>query len=168
MTAKRTHWQVNALELICVISILGIVAAIAIPRFGRATEQDPDAEVSATLRMLRVAIARFHDDHGFYPGQYCGPSGPTHDVALAARQLTHPTHRDGSFPERGCPAPRAAELFGPYLRAGLPRCLLDGGQDAGLHDVSNGAGGWLYDPASGDVRINSAGIDRFGLPYRSY
>jgi len=56
------------IELIVVIAILGILAAIIIPRVGAFRESANIASDRATMRTVQGAINMFHAQHGRFPG----------------------------------------------------------------------------------------------------
>lgn len=54
-------------ELLVVISIIGILAAIAVPKFTSSTEAARSAKIQADLRTIAGAVALYHADLGEYP-----------------------------------------------------------------------------------------------------
>ena len=113
-------------ELMIVVSILGILAAIVLPKFTNASEL---AQVSATkdqLRLVRTALDRYKIDHAeAYP-----------DIANFWDALTGKTDRDGTI--------NAAGDYGPYLKSAAGNPFTNS-----TTVVAAGAGtatdGWEYD-----------------------
>jgi len=57
---------VTLLELIVVIIILGILAALALPNFGKAKESALEKEALANLRLMSAAEKIYHMENDFY------------------------------------------------------------------------------------------------------
>lgn len=55
------------IELIVVIAIIGILAAVALPRLIRAPVRAEEAVLQANLRTLRESINQFYADKGHFP-----------------------------------------------------------------------------------------------------
>jgi general secretion pathway protein G len=55
------------IELIVVIAIIGILAAIALPRLLRAPMRAEEAVLQANLRTIRESINQFYADKGHFP-----------------------------------------------------------------------------------------------------
>ncbi len=55
------------IELMVVIAIIGLLAAIALPKFGDVTSQAKVANVQGNLSSLRTSIAMFYATDGDYP-----------------------------------------------------------------------------------------------------
>lgn len=55
------------IELIVVIAIIGILAAIALPRLTHAPRRAQEAVLKTNLRAMRDAINQFYADKGHYP-----------------------------------------------------------------------------------------------------
>jgi type II secretion system protein G len=64
-------------ELIVVIAILGILAAIAIPRFTGATASANQKSVEATLRTIDGAVALYEAEKGSLPADLAAMVGET-------------------------------------------------------------------------------------------
>jgi prepilin-type N-terminal cleavage/methylation domain-containing protein len=138
-------------ELVIVMVIIGLLAAIAIPRLSRGSEGSGVATLVADLRAVRQAIYLYTLEHmNELPG-------PTADHLVT--QLTQFTNRTG-----GVSATKtAAYVFGPYLHQ-MPPCPL--GPNAGSSDVlidsansppltnTSGGEGWVYNPNTGEFIAN--------------
>lgn len=144
----------SLIELVIVIVIVGILAAIAIPRFTNAGESTTDAAVAADLDTLRKAIDLYHGEHlGKYP-----------DLARVGEQLTQysDVHGNVSATRTG------AYCYGPYVRA-IP--ALKVGPNLGSTGISAAAGsnvGWVYDETKGHITAAADTNDRRGKPYAEY
>ena len=99
-TAKRSGFSL--LELVIVVSIIGIIAAIAIPRFSRATAGATDAALTGDLAVMRNAIDMCAAEHG----------GTFPTVADIEDQLT--TYTDASGNANA--SKTTTYIYGPYLR----------------------------------------------------
>ena len=69
---KRNKKGFSLAELIVVIAILGILAAIVVPRVVENTDQARIAHDRATLRTVQGAVNMFHAQNGRYPGVNAG------------------------------------------------------------------------------------------------
>ncbi len=58
------------IELMVTISIIGILAAVAIPRFTGVTDGAKIAQVQGNLANMRTAIEMYHAKSGSYPNLY--------------------------------------------------------------------------------------------------
>ena len=90
-------------ELLIVVIILGILAAVVIPQFTNATGEAKESSLRASLSTVRQAISLYRVQHNeTYPGQG--------GWAELVTQLTTGTKADGT----------SGTQFGPYLRTGFP------------------------------------------------
>ncbi len=55
------------IELLVVITIIGILAAIALPNYIKAKNKAKEAEVKANLHTIQIALERYSTDNGEYP-----------------------------------------------------------------------------------------------------
>jgi general secretion pathway protein G len=82
-------------ELLVVISIIGILSAIAIPKFTDATKTARGAKIQADLRTMESAIAIYYASAGEYPADPAAlvtakllaaePAGPASGVEWATK-----------------------------------------------------------------------------------
>jgi len=60
------------IELLVVITIIGILAAIALPNYIKAKDKAKEAEAKASLHTIQVAVERYNTDHREYPPYLLG------------------------------------------------------------------------------------------------
>jgi len=60
------------IELLVVITIIGILAAIALPNYIRAKDKAKEAEVKANLHTIQIALERYMTDNNEYPDYLIG------------------------------------------------------------------------------------------------
>ncbi|MFO0837293.1 MAG: type II secretion system protein [Phycisphaerae bacterium] len=165
----------SIIELTIVIVILGIVAALAIPRFTHAAPP-PKKALRQSLTVLRTAIERYHDQHDAYPGQQ-SPNDSTVPAGAEAfiLQLTKFTNRDGHTSD----VRNEVYRFGPYLTGGIPECPVVADREAArrLHVVqgdsrpgfiANVSAGWVVNIDTGDIAANTDLVDAQGLRLDRY
>jgi len=142
--------------------IIGIIAAIAIPRMSRGTAGASDSALAGNLAVLRNAIDLFAAEHG---GQL-----PT--LANIEGQLTQYTD------ESNTTAPVATKdtdhIYGPYLRevpalpvgANKGKTTFTGTAPAATTDDA----GWYYNENTGEVQANCSDTetDDSGTQYNQY
>jgi prepilin-type N-terminal cleavage/methylation domain-containing protein len=132
------------IELVVVVMILGILAAVAAPKLLNTTGAATDSGVKQTLAVVRDAIERYAADRG---GQL--PADPSTDLL--------PDYLRGSFPE--CPvgeAPSAA------------RAQVATTTGAGISADATPLKGWKYSTDEGEFIINSSTQSSDGTPYDDF
>ena len=126
-------------ELIIVVSVLGILAALVIPKFTSATETARVSSTKDQLRSLRSALERYKFDHsGNYP-----PIDNFWD------SLTGATDIDGTSNPAGD--------FGPYLMQPAVNPFTNSSTVVEL-DEGTSTDGWEYDTSS-ITKIYAVGFD---------
>jgi general secretion pathway protein G len=151
-------------ELLIVVIILAILAAIIVPQFSASTNDAKAAALQSNLANLRSAIEFYYQEHGEYPGQNIATGGscPTGSTAVSAgaanseealiAQLTRYTNDDGL----ACTGKDATFKYGPYLKGAIPDNP-EGTSNtitvvsAGVLGLATGStGGWRYDTVTGE------------------
>jgi prepilin-type N-terminal cleavage/methylation domain-containing protein len=131
----------SMMELVIVMVIIGILAAIAIPRMGGGAENAKVQALQASLQEVRNRIEVYKAEH----------EGKIPDLQFVA-QMTQYTDVLGNVSDK--PAPKF--LFGPYLNAipknpysGLDtvRFLTSAGESGGARSVDRG---WTYNVVTGE------------------
>ena len=99
-------------EILIVVIILGILAAIVIPQFTEASNDARESALASDLQTLRSQIELYKVQHlEMYPGQTSAKGDPLVIVAADfVTALTSKTELDGSAPEAG------DTTYGPYLQ----------------------------------------------------
>lgn len=185
---KVRRRAVSAIELVLVVIILGLLAALAIPRFSHAGEASVEAELRGRLTVLRTAIALYYRDHQAYPCASAPVDGEGADIdensrfahadsgdRLFADQLTKFTAKDGTVSETRT-GPFA---LGPYLKKGVPNSPLTAPPENGRVLVVRGAApptfqpgfrqfAWVYNCDTGYIVANSDGKDASGKRFDQY
>jgi type II secretory pathway pseudopilin PulG len=140
--------------LVVVVIIVGLLAAIAIPRFTSAGDSATDSALAADLETLRKAIELYQGEHlGKFP-----------DTARITEQLTQYTDVHGN----PSPTKSGAYSYGPYLRT-IPGLKV--GPNRGRSKVAAASAsdvGWVYDQTNGQITAAAGVNDRRGKPYGEY
>ncbi|MGF1613433.1 MAG: type II secretion system protein [Gammaproteobacteria bacterium] len=159
-------------ELLIVVVILAILAAVAVPQFTRSTDDAKVSALDSTLSRMRSAIDLYYQQHGHYPGSVTaagatctGGTAGTGTAADAAEralalgsQLTMYTNAAG----QACSIKGTDFRFGPYLKTAgfgataLPKnpvtdsnaVAVVGTGDLNMTSAST-TGGWKYDIVTG-------------------
>jgi general secretion pathway protein G len=149
-------------ELVVVIVIIGIIAAMAIPRLSRGTAGAGDSALAGNLAIIRNAIHLYAAEHNeTFPSQATFVEQLTQFTSAAGAESTT---RDATHP------------FGPYLMA-IPPCPVGDQTDptAIAFDAANSppsvtadTGGWIYNPNTGEFLANTNATDQTGRAYNTY
>lgn len=142
-------------ELLIVVVILGVLAAVVVPQFSNVTAETREAALHEDVQKIRSAIALYRVQHReVYPGQ----TGWDQFVT----QMTTQTDEFGD----------AGTKYGPYVRPPWPKNAVSGlstGVNVGaMPGSATGTTGWIYMPNNGEIRPNNAdagpsGVDYFNL-----
>jgi len=175
----KTHRRNNGfslIELVIVIVILGIIAAIAIPRISSGSKNAGEAALRGNLQTMRNAIDWYYGDHNnSFPGVKTDGTNAAKSAEAFEAQLTQYSNAAGIVSA----AKSAAFPFGPYLRNGLPKLTVDVNAGKGtvpaeittvdlprLIVVAEGDGsGWAYNFQTGQFVANA---DDVGSDTKTY
>ncbi len=105
----------SLVELVMVVTIIGIISAIAVPRLTTASGSATAAYLDATLSNVRKAIDMYFAEHGSYPGHQPGTTTP--DSSRFIDQLVKYSDARGNTNN----TLSGAFVYGPYLRAPFPK-----------------------------------------------
>lgn len=148
--------------------ILGILAALVMPRFVSATDESRRTTLLDQLRICREQLAVYKAQHGeMWPGTTA--SVPAGDGALFKSHLTTYTDIDGNAQA----GKDATHKFGPYLPSipvnpisGMDTVKIDASADP--LPTPDGTTGWIFQPATGRLSANLSTSDPNGKTYVSY
>lgn len=161
-------------ELLVVIIIIGILAAVAIPQFGDSSAQAKEATLKENLRMLRSSIDKYHVDHGsVYPGLIA-----THKSTVAGAAAAHASTEAAFLAQmtmysdttgNTCAEKSTSFPYGPYIKRKIPDNPLPAATAAGDPDGvtvvtdttplavdGTPTTGWKYSNARGEFIVNNS------------
>lgn len=125
-------------EILIVVVILGILAAIVIPQFTNASESAKFSSLVSQLQTIRSQVELYTNQHN---DDYPTADGDS-DSAWAWERLTAETELDGTTPEAG------DITYGPYLQKTPVNPFEDSSTVSGTPDTDGtpAAGvGWVWD-----------------------
>ena len=159
------------LELLIVVIILGVLAAIVIPRFSTVTANARATMLMDDLRVMRSQIMIFKAQHnGVAPGYPGCDTGNTPDNDALASHITLVSTANGLTAAVGTPGFQ----YGPYMRE-MPENPINGKKTVLV--VADGVDfpaapsnefGWVYQPSTLTFRADSGGSDEAGKAYFEY
>ncbi|MBI5183413.1 MAG: type II secretion system protein [Nitrospinae bacterium] len=161
-------------ELLIVVIILGILAAVVIPQFSASTQDANEAALDSDLSTMRNAIELYAAQHNSqYPGVIVGSYTSANDAFRD--QLTQYTDRNhGVSTTKG-----AAFPYGPYIKNKIPNnpipnALTPAGSEAVVQvdtttiiisTPANNLTGWMFIRATGQFYANNTATDSNGNSY---
>ncbi len=147
-------------EILIVVVILGILAAIVIPQFTNASEAAKASNLVSQLQSIRSQLELFQLQHN---GDY-----PIHTLMDDFEALTSKTLVDGTIA-----AATDTDTFGPYLQKAPVNPFTAGGNGDVVTVTDTGtavpnataAVGWVYNSATGEIRasMESGKADEVGM-----
>jgi general secretion pathway protein G len=167
----RKRKAFTLVELLLVVLLLGLLAAIVLPKFSNASAIARASMLADDLRIMRMQLIVFKSQHRDVPAGY--PDGnrsaaPTEqDLVL---QLTKASNSACQTADPGTPG----FDFGPYLRE-VPSNPVNGktsvqvlGDGAAFPAAGDDSHGWIYHPATLRFKADSPGADDKGVLYFGY
>lgn len=125
-------------ELVVVVLILGIIAAVAAPKMFNVSGTARENTTFESLNVIRDAIEIYNATQGSYPGA---------DGLEATFKLNMQSHLRGTF---------------PICQVGFQNATVRI-ETAGTPLTVSGTQGWAYDSTTGEFIINSADLSDGGL-----
>ncbi len=156
-TAKKWENMKRAftlVEILIVVAILGILAAIVLPTFRGHIAEAREAAAKDTLRTMRNAIEIYAAKNDGVPPGY-QDNDPT--KAPGWLNVFIQLVRDGKYIQN---LPR-----NPFNKLQIIKMIPN---DASIPENPDGLSGWIYKPATKDFRIDWPGNDSKGVSYYDY
>ena len=145
-------------ELLIVITILGILATIAIPQFSNASANARENALKDELRYLRTQVVVYKAQH-----KDVAPGSSGNFV----QQMTLYTNEFGATSATAS----ATHKFGPYLSKmpKNPMNELNTIEQSNQNPlVADGGHAWKYNPATQEIIADILGNDSVGTPFAKY
>lgn len=173
-TNQSTASGFTLVEIIIVVAILGILAAIVVPRFSNAAKTASATALREDLKVLRTQIAVYRAQHmGVSPGYPAGSSSsqttsPTLEIFIA--QMIQYTDEKGATSA----TKNSRYRFGPYLLKMPVNSINDSSEilfiaaDEPFPTAPTGKQGWVYQPSAGTIAADVAGVDHSGTAFFDY
>jgi prepilin-type N-terminal cleavage/methylation domain-containing protein len=159
---NRNEHGFTLVELLIVVIILAILAAIVVPQFADSANDARQSAFTTDLGNMRAVVELYRQQHGAYPGAAAATAGTCVNgsavvAAVGAASFTAQLSNYTNAAGQACTGFDATQFrFGPYLREGVPVNPL--GTSAAVTVVtagtlglaSGGSGGWRFDSITGE------------------
>lgn len=158
-------------ELLIVVVLLGILAAIVIPAVANSTTSAKQSALASDLQLLRRFILIYESQH-----LEVAPGYPNGDIAAAPSEQSFVEHATLSSNANSQSAPIGTPGFnrGPYLQK-IPVNPFNGkttvqmlGNDEAFPADTDDSHGWIYKAATSEIRPDNTGLDQSGKRYYDY
>jgi prepilin-type N-terminal cleavage/methylation domain-containing protein len=151
---RNTKYAFTLVEILIVVAILGILAAIVLPTFKGHIIEAKEAAAKDTLRIVRNAIELYATKHDDVPPGYPGddPSQSPGWIIFWAQII-----RDGKY------LPSLPK--NPFNESEIIKVIPNADE---LPTEATGQFGWIYKPATRDFRIDWPGTDSKGIRFYDY
>ncbi len=158
-------------ELILVITILGILAALVMPTFQGNISTAKESASKSNLMAFRTQIELYKLQHNQYPPGYVNGAGAP--IATVSLQLIGTTTVTGQASPSTIPA--NPFLYGPYMKK-IPPNPFNKLDTIAYVDVATAfsaavdgtSSGWLYKKETAEIVMNMTGTDSEGVNYYDY
>jgi|GEM_PF-245601 len=155
-------------EILIVVMILGIMAAIVIPKFSSATVQARESMLRENLRIMRTQLGAYRAQHWSVSPGYDQNGNLSEQTFI--NQMTRFTNEYGEINN----IVSANFPYGPYMSRIPENPLNDLNSITIIADNDPfpaqpaETGGWIYKPKDNMLRADMAGFDMEGISYYSY
>lgn len=156
--SNKQHYQTAfaLVEILIVVAILGILAAIVIPEFQGHSQAAKESAAKDNLRILRNTIELYALQHDGVPPGYSGDD-PSATAAYRIFELQTVVNNNylSKLPEN------------PFNNLRTIKTVQNG-EDFPAEPVLTDLFGWIYKPESKIIKLNWSGIDSQGTSYFDY
>jgi len=168
MTKKQNGFTL--VELMIVVAIIGILAAVAIPKFAQMLEKSREGATKGNLSALKSAASNYYaDQQGQYPSTL---STLTWSMTAAGSTTTYPAFIPNYIDQISGVKVTGANTVNSPANAGpgtTNPTLVTTSSFSGVAFVNTSSGqGWKYDNSAGNLWVNSTMVDMSGNSYTVY
>jgi len=154
---KRSNKGFTLVEILIVVIILGILAAIVIPQFTEASGEARISNLMTNLQTIRSQLLLYKTQHlEEYPGKDGGETATDASTSDFGKQLCQYSDVDGAVNA----TPSTDYPYGPYLQ-NIPPNPITGSKAIVVVDSTTTAfsaptsdAGWWFNRATGEFRAN--------------
>lgn len=158
-------------EILVVVVLLGVLAAVVIPMAGTGATAAKESALAHDVQMLRRYILVYKSQHlEVAPGYPDGATDQSPTEQAFVDQITKASNITGQTTDKGTPG----FDLGPYLMK-IPqnpfnqkRTVQVLGDGEAFPASGDGSHGWIYKPATMEVRADIAGADNSDKLYYDY
>jgi len=143
----------SLVELMIVVAVLGILAAIVVPQFRSHATQAKEAVANDSLRILRSAIELYTARHSGVPPGYEGDDPATAPSSSNFYEQLVEGHYLFKMPEN------------PFNNLDTMEII---GNSEAFPSTAAGEYGWIYQPVTKTIRLDWPGTDKDGIAYIEY
>ncbi len=154
---KRKPYGFTLIELMIVVAIIGILAAVAFMKYRDLTEKSREGATKGNIGSLLSSIAVYYaDNRGTWPDDITDPFFIQYLSKIPSVKVTH--NFGGN------------QLKGDSNTVDIPNAGSQGQGNApyGKYTFSNSTDGWRYDPGGGGIWVNNSQTDTKGVEYTQY
>ena len=158
-------------EILVVVVLLGILAAIVIPQFSNATQNARASMLADDLRIMRTQVMVFNAQHNSVSPGY--PGGDPTQAPTETDFVAHFTRASKTTCETAAPG-TSDYPYGPYMRE-IPENPINGkktvlvlADGASFPSAASDAYGWIYQPYTLLFKCDATGTDDGGREYFDY
>src|SRR5687767_12361463 len=147
---SRKELGFTLIELMIVVAIIGILAALALPKFASLVEKSREAASKGNLNSVRSSISIYYGDtEGVYPSEMWTDAGYSFSKYLEKIPPVKATHSGIGNGITETPSGTAVQHT----------------TDEAITAIGTG---WRYNPNNGHIFVNSSATDSKGAPYSTY
>lgn len=158
-------------EILIVVVLLGVLAAIVIPAIGSGSIRAREAALATDVKLLRRFVAVYTSQHfEVAPGYPDGDTTAAPTEIVFRDQAMLSSNAEGETASRGT----LGYKFGPYLSR-IPTNPLNSRSTVQIvnngdafPDVGDDSHGWIYKPETGEIRPDNKGTNDWGVAYYDY
>lgn len=156
-------------EILIVIAIIAILAAVAISEFQDDRQKAKESAAKGNLRLLRTAIELYAAEHtGTPPGYEGGDITKTPTSVIFTDQLCRETDSKGTTVSSGAVNPLGSYLSAipenPFNNKNTIRMLAGNAE----FPEASGTFGWVYKPSIKTIKLDWPGSDSEDIKYYDY